>query len=73
MTERSRTEFQKSILVILPSSEDARAKAAAVVLQALEAPKPRTRTRPTRASQARRVEAKKQAGEKKRQRRGDWE
>ncbi len=53
--------------------EDARAKAAAVVLQALEAPKPRTRTRPTRASQARRVEAKKQAGEKKRQRRGDWE
>lgn len=53
--------------------EDARAKAAATVLRALEAPKPRTRTRPTRASQARRVEAKKREGEKKRDRRGRWD
>jgi ribosome-associated protein len=53
--------------------EDARAKAAAIVLKSLEAPKPRTKTRPTRASQARRVEAKKLTGEKKKGRRGGWD
>jgi ribosome-associated protein len=53
--------------------EDARGKAAAVVMKALEAPKPRTRTRPTRASPVRRVEGKKLAGEKKKARRGGWE
>ncbi len=53
--------------------EDARAKAAALVLKSLQAPKPRTKTRPTRASQVRRVEAKKLAGEKKKARRGGWD
>ncbi|MFN8012716.1 MAG: alternative ribosome rescue aminoacyl-tRNA hydrolase ArfB [Holophagaceae bacterium] len=53
--------------------EDARAKAVAIILKSLEAPRPRTRTRPTRASQVRRVEAKKLAGEKKKGRRGGWD
>lgn len=53
--------------------EDARAKAATIVLKSLEAPKPRTKTRPTRASQVRRVEGKKREGEKKKARRGAWD
>jgi ribosome-associated protein len=39
---------------------------------ALEVRRPRTRTRPTRASQKRRVESKRRRGETKRARRGDW-
>lgn len=53
--------------------EDARSKAAAVIAQALVAPKQRTKTRPTRASQVRRVEGKKKAGEVKKGRRGGWD
>jgi ribosome-associated protein len=53
--------------------EDARCKAAAVIAKSLEAPRPRTKTKPTRASQTRRIEAKKKAGEVKKGRRGDWE
>lgn len=39
----------------------------------LIAPKPRTATRPTRASQVRRVDTKKRTGDKKRGRGGDWD
>ncbi len=53
--------------------EDARSKASAVIAQALVAPKQRTKTRPTRASQVRRVEGKKKAGEVKKGRRGSWD
>jgi len=53
--------------------EDARSKAAAVIAQALVAPKKRTKTRPTRASQVRRVEGKKKTGEVKRGRSGGWD
>jgi len=53
--------------------EDARSKAAAVIAQALVAPKKRTKTRPTRASQVRRVEGKKKAGEVKKGRSGSWD
>lgn len=53
--------------------EDARGKAATVIAQALVAPKKRTKTRPTRASQVRRIEGKKKAGEVKKGRSGGWE
>lgn len=48
-------------------------KAAAVIRQALVAPKPRTATRPTRGSQVRRVDSKRKAGDKKRGRSGSWD
>lgn len=48
--------------------EAARERLAALVAQALEVPKARRPTRPTRGSQERRLTAKKQRGETKRQR-----
>lgn len=48
-------------------------KAKAVIRQALVVPKVRTKTRPTRASQARRVEDKRKAAEKKKGRGGRWD
>jgi ribosome-associated protein len=48
-------------------------KAKAVIRQALVVPKVRTKTRPTRASQARRVEDKRRAAEKKKGRGGRWD
>jgi ribosome-associated protein len=50
--------------------EDAREKAARILAEALVAPIPRRPTRPTRASKARRLGAKRAAGEKKRLRGG---
>jgi ribosome-associated protein len=55
----------------LKNLEDARAKAAAVVRQALVRPKVRHATRPTRGSQERRLESKKRTAELKRGRRGE--
>lgn len=49
--------------------EDARAKLAALIARALVVPKARKKTRPTRASKLRRLDAKRRRGEKK-QRRG---
>lgn len=48
--------------------EDAKAKAEAILAQSLIAPKPRHATKPTRGSQARRMEAKKRTGAVKRAR-----
>lgn len=53
----------------LKNLEDAREKAAAAIRRALVRPKARTATRPTRASKERRLEAKKRASERKRNRR----
>jgi ribosome-associated protein len=54
--------------------EDARAKVARVVQQALVAPIPRRPTRPTHGSKLRRVAAKKQTSAKKQDRRGkNWD
>lgn len=53
--------------------EDAREKIRLALLRCLVAPRPRVPTRPTRASQARRVEAKKRTGTRKRERSGGWE
>ncbi len=53
--------------------EDARAKAAAVIAQALQVPKQRTKTRPTKGSQERRIEAKKRTGTIKAGRKGAWD
>jgi len=50
--------------------EDARAKAVHVIAEALIPPTPRHATRPTRGSKTRRLEAKRQVGDKKRQRGG---
>lgn len=52
----------------LANREDARARLAALVAQALVVPKARRPTRPTRGAQERRLTAKKQRGETKRQR-----
>ena len=49
--------------------EEARARLAEVVREALKVPRKRRKTRPTRGSQRRRVEAKKQRGDVKRLRR----
>jgi ribosome-associated protein len=51
--------------------EDAREKAAALVREALVTPTIRRETRPTRASQRRRIEDKKHNAARKRDRRGD--
>jgi ribosome-associated protein len=48
--------------------EDARGKVARAVLACLQAPAPRHPTRPTRAGQARRIEAKKRTGARKQSR-----
>ena len=53
--------------------EDARQKVRVALAQALIAPRPRRATRPTKASQVRRVEAKKRTGERKRERKGGWD
>jgi len=50
--------------------EDARAKAVQVIAAAMVPPTPRHATRPTRGSKLRRLDDKRQAGEKKRQRCG---
>ncbi|HEU4407816.1 MAG TPA: alternative ribosome rescue aminoacyl-tRNA hydrolase ArfB [Polyangiaceae bacterium] len=50
--------------------EDAREKVRQLVARSLEAPVVRRATRPTRASQARRLETKRQVGSKKRARKG---
>ena len=52
--------------------EDARQRLADVIRAALEAPKPRVATRPTRASQKRRLDRKQQRGKLKRERGRDW-
>lgn len=48
--------------------QEARERAAELLARALEKPKPRKKTRPTRASQERRLEAKKQRSQRKRMR-----
>lgn len=53
--------------------EDARAKVAEAVAACLEAPVPRRPTRPTRGSQARRVDAKKRTGARKQDRTKRWD
>lgn len=50
--------------------EDARAKLRTLVLAALERPRPRKATRPSRGAKERRLQAKRQKSEKKRGRRG---
>ena len=57
----------------LTNLEGARTKIQRAVAQALVAPKPRHATRPTRASQARRVDAKKRTGARKKERGGNWD
>ena len=51
---------------------DARDRMAALIRRALERPKPRKRTKPSWASIQRRLDEKKQRGERKKTRRGDW-
>ena len=51
---------------------DARERLAALIRRALEKPKPRKRTHPSRASVQKRLDDKKQRGEKKNLRRKDW-
>ena len=53
--------------------EEALGRAVVIIQEILVPPKVRTATRPTRASQRRRVDAKKHTGDKKRGRGGDWE
>lgn len=53
--------------------EDARDKVARAIEKSLHVPKHRTPTRPTRASQNRRVDAKKRTAQIKQGRRGGWE
>jgi ribosome-associated protein len=48
-------------------------KAVAILHQALVVPRTRTATRPTRASQTRRVEGKRRTSEKKKGRGGNWD
>jgi ribosome-associated protein len=50
--------------------EDARGKVRALVLRALERPKPRRKTKPSRSSVERRIEDKKRRGQTKAMRRG---
>lgn len=51
---------------------DARERLAALIRRAQEKPKPRKRTKPSRASIQRRLDEKKQRGERKQTRRKDW-
>lgn len=54
--------------------EDARERLAAFIAAALEVPKPRVATRPTRASKERRLSGKRERGTIKRERSGrDWD
>ncbi len=48
-------------------------KAVVIIQQALVVPRTRTATRPTRASQTRRVEGKRRTAEKKKGRGGNWD
>lgn len=57
----------------LANLEDAREKVLRAVEKALRAPTPRTKTRPTRASQQRRVEAKRHAARIRNERKGGWD
>lgn len=57
----------------LVNLEDAREKVLRAVEKALRAPTPRTRTNPTRASQRRRVEAKRHAAQVRKDRKGTWD
>ncbi len=57
----------------LKNLEDAREKAAAAVRLALVPPKPRVKSRPTRASKERRLEGKKRNAEVKKGRRGGFD
>jgi ribosome-associated protein len=57
----------------LRNLEAARGKVQQAVAASLIAPKPRHATRPSRASQQRRVEGKKREGVKKKERRGNWD
>ncbi len=57
----------------LKNLEDALAKVRRGIEKALVVPKLRHKTRPTRASQKRRVEGKKREGAKKRERSGGWD
>ena len=52
---------------------EALARLEALIAAALVAPKIRKKTRPTRGSQERRIETKKQRGDTKRGRRGSWD
>ncbi|MCB9896511.1 MAG: aminoacyl-tRNA hydrolase [Planctomycetes bacterium] len=54
----------------LQNKEDARARLAQIVDEALKVPKARKKTKPTKGSQRRRLEAKKGRSEIKRQRKG---
>ena len=56
----------------LQNRQAAEARLVELVRRALVVPKPRRKTKPTKASKERRLEAKKQRGEKKRRRSG-WE
>ena len=51
--------------------EDARQRLAELLRDALASPKPRRATKPTRASRRRRLEGKRQRGERKRERRAE--
>ncbi len=53
--------------------EGARQKLAALLRKALERPKPRIPTKPSRASKERRIQAKKEQGQKKQRRRAGWD
>ena len=53
--------------------EDARAKAIAVIAQALVIPKIRRKTRPSKGSKERRIESKKRTGAVKAGRQGSWD
>jgi ribosome-associated protein len=52
---------------------EALARLETLILAALVAPKVRKKTRPTKGSQERRIETKKQRGDTKRGRRGSWD
>lgn len=81
LTERLGTRLVDGVLTIVASEhrqqlrnrQAARERLAAVLRAALAAPpRPRRRTKPTRGSQERRIEAKKQRGQLKKQRRS-WD
>ena len=58
---------------LLKNIEDTRAKAIAVIAQSLVVPKTRHKTRPTKGSKERRIEAKKRTGAVKAGRKGAWD
>ena len=52
--------------------EEARLRMADILAKALQVPRKRKATKPTRGSQRRRLEAKRQRSQRKRERGGDW-